>query len=80
MSKIGKKNIVIPKESSIRIEGGNLTISGPKVTKKLFMTFKRGQNWLAISLVKNMIVILGRKFSMRMKKSLQNTSGNIVIV
>ena len=24
MSKIGKKNILIPKESSIKIEGGNL--------------------------------------------------------
>ena len=35
MSKIGKKNIVLPKESSIKIEGGNLTISGPKGTKKL---------------------------------------------
>ncbi len=35
MSKIGKKNITIPKESSIKIEGGNLTISGPKGTKKL---------------------------------------------
>ena len=35
MSKIGKKNIIIPKESSITIEGGNLTITGPKGTKKL---------------------------------------------
>ena len=35
MSKIGKKNIIIPKESSIKIEGGNLTITGPKGTKKL---------------------------------------------
>ena len=35
MSKIGKKNIVIPKESSIKIEGANLTITGPKGTKKL---------------------------------------------
>ena len=35
MSKIGKKNITIPKESSIKIEGSNLTISGPKGTKKL---------------------------------------------
>ena len=35
MSKIGKKNIVIPKESSIKIEGANLTISGPKGTKIL---------------------------------------------
>ena len=35
MSKIGKKNIIIPKESSIKIEGANLTITGPKGTKKL---------------------------------------------
>ena len=35
MSKIGKKNINVPKDSSIRIEGANLTISGPKGTKKL---------------------------------------------
>ena len=35
MSKIGKKNIMVPKESSIKIEGGNLTITGPKGTKKL---------------------------------------------
>ena len=34
MSKIGKKNILIPKESSIKIEGSNLTITGPKGTKK----------------------------------------------
>ena len=35
MSKIGKKNISIPKESSIKIDGANLIISGPKGTKKL---------------------------------------------
>ena len=35
MSKIGKKNIIVPKDSSIKIEGANLTISGPKGTKKL---------------------------------------------
>ena len=35
MSKIGKKNIIIPKESSVKIEGGNLLISGPKGSKKL---------------------------------------------
>ena len=40
MSKIGKKNIVIPKESSIKIEGANLTISGPKGTKKLTINDK----------------------------------------
>ena len=33
MSKIGKKNIVIPKESSIKIEGSNLTVTGPKAQR-----------------------------------------------
>ena len=40
MSKIGKKNILIKKESSIKIEGGNLTISGPKGTQKLTINDK----------------------------------------
>ena len=40
MSKIGKKNIVIPKDSSIKIEGSNLTITGPKGTKKLTINDK----------------------------------------
>ena len=40
MSKIGKKNILIPKESSIKIEGSNLTVSGPKGTKKLTVNDK----------------------------------------
>ena len=40
MSKIGKKNIVIPKDSSIKIEGADLTISGPKGTKKLTINDK----------------------------------------
>ena len=40
MSKIGKKNILIPKDSSIKIEGGNLTITGPKGTKKLSINDK----------------------------------------
>ena len=40
MSKIGKKNILIPKDSSLKIEGGNLTITGPKGTKKLSINDK----------------------------------------
>ncbi len=40
MSKIGKKNITIPKESSIKIEGGNLTITGPKGSKTLTVNQK----------------------------------------
>ena len=40
MSKIGKKNILIPKESSIKIDGSELVISGPKGTKKLTINDK----------------------------------------
>ena len=40
MSKIGKKNILIPKESSIKIEGANLTISGPKGTKNSLLMIR----------------------------------------
>ena len=40
MSKIGKKNIIIPKESSIKIEGSNLTINGPKGSKTLSINDK----------------------------------------
>ena len=35
MSKIGKKNITIPKDSSIKIDGSDLTITGPKEQKNL---------------------------------------------
>ena len=40
MSKIGKKNITVPKESSIKIDGSNLTITGPKGTKILTINDK----------------------------------------
>ena len=40
MSKIGKKNITVPKDSSIKIEEGNLTITGPKGSKKLSINQK----------------------------------------
>ena len=40
MSKIGKKNIIIPKDSSIVIEGANLTIKGPKGSKTLTINDK----------------------------------------
>ena len=35
MSKIGKKNILLPKDSSIKVEGNLLTVTGPKGTKQL---------------------------------------------
>ena len=40
MSKIGKKNIVVPKDSSIKIEGSNLTITGPTGSTKLTINDK----------------------------------------
>ena len=40
MSKIGKKNIIVPKESSIKIEESSLTISGPKGSKTLTINDK----------------------------------------
>ena len=40
MSKIGKKNVLIPKDSSIKIEGSNVTITGPKGTKLLTINDK----------------------------------------
>ena len=40
MSKIGKKKIIIPKDSSIKIEGASYTITGPKGTKKLSINDK----------------------------------------
>ena len=40
MSKLGKKNILLPKESSIKVEGSSLTITGPKGTKKLSINDK----------------------------------------
>ena len=40
MSKIGKKNIVLPKDSSIKIEGNLLTITGPKGSKQLSINDK----------------------------------------
>ncbi len=40
MSKIGKKNIIVPKDSSIKINGGQLTITGPKGTQSLTINDK----------------------------------------
>ena len=40
MSKIGKKNIIVPKDSSIKIDGSSLIISGPKGIKNLTINDK----------------------------------------
>jgi large subunit ribosomal protein L6 len=40
MYKIGKKNITIPKDSSVKSENGVITITGPKGSKKLTINDK----------------------------------------
>tara|TARA_B100000780_G_C20980973_1_gene391992 strand:+ start:59 stop:604 length:546 start_codon:yes stop_codon:yes gene_type:complete len=40
MSKIGKKNIIVPKDSSIKSENGVVTITGPKGSKTLSINDK----------------------------------------
>ena len=35
MSKLGKKIIVLPKESNIKVDGGTLLVSGPKGSKNI---------------------------------------------
>ena len=40
MSKIGKKSIILPKDTSINIEGDKVTITGPKGNKSLFISEK----------------------------------------
>ena len=40
MSKIGKKNIIVPKDSSVKSENGIITVTGPKGSKKLSINDK----------------------------------------
>ena len=40
MSKIGKKNIVLPKDTSIKIDGDKISVNGPKGNKDLFINHK----------------------------------------
>ena len=41
MSKIGKKSILLPKDTTIKVEGDKLTVSGPKGSKILFINEKQ---------------------------------------
>ena len=59
MSKIGKKNIIIPKDSSIKVEGGSLTIiatalvdTGSKMDEVIYEEFK-GTGNMEIHLERN---------------------------
>ena len=40
MSKLGKKPILLPKDSTVKVDGGSLLVSGPKGTHKLMFNEK----------------------------------------
>ena len=40
MSKIGKKNIQLPKDSTIKVDHGKITVTGPKGSKELSIVEK----------------------------------------
>jgi len=58
MSKLGKKPIVIPKNTTIKVDGGKLTLTGPKGSKefsindKIFTTSISKDNSLVLKLLK----------------------------
>ena len=58
MSKLGKKPILIPKNTTIKVEGGKLTLTGPKGSKefsindKIFTTSISKDNSLVLKLLK----------------------------
>ena len=61
MSKIGKKNIILPKDASVKSENGVITISGPRGSKalsvndKIFSTSLNDKNEFSIKpLAKNL--------------------------
>ena len=40
MSKLGKKTIILPKDSSVKVEGDSLLVSGPKGSQKILFNQK----------------------------------------
>jgi large subunit ribosomal protein L6 len=58
MSKLGKKPIMLPKDTSVKVDNGKLTLTGPKGTKelnindKIFTTTISKENNLVLSLIK----------------------------
>ena len=58
MSKLGKKPIHMPKDTTIKVEGGKLTLTGPKGSKelnindKIFSTIVSKENNLILKLLK----------------------------
>ena len=58
MSKLGKKPILIPKDTKVKIENGKLTLTGPKgskelnINEKIFSTTISKENNLILDLIK----------------------------
>jgi len=58
MSKLGKKPIIIPKDTKVKVEGGKLILTGPKGSKeltindKIFSTTVSENNNLILKLIK----------------------------
>ena len=40
MSKIGKKHIALPKDTSIKVEGDKINVTGPKGSKSFYINEK----------------------------------------
>jgi len=58
MSKLGKKPIIVPKATTVKVEGGKLTLTGPKgskelhINEKIFSTTVSKENNLVLKLIK----------------------------
>ena len=58
MSKLGKKPIIVPKATTVKVEGGKLTLTGPKgskelhINEKIFSTTVSKENNLILKLIK----------------------------
>ena len=59
MSKLGKKPIVIPKDTKVKVEGGKLILTGPKGSKELSLNEKIFS--ASVSDDKNLIIKLIKK-------------------
>ena len=59
MSKLGKKPIAVPKDTKIKIEGGKLTLTGPKGSRELSLNDKIFSATIADD--KNLIIKLIKK-------------------
>ena len=55
MSKLGKKPIIIPKDTTVKVEDGKLTLTGPKGSRKLDIN----QKIFSASVSKNNNLVLG---------------------